>query len=300
MRLFHWLRRGMTTLGLAAMAGGATAATAPSPVARPALWRVADADTTIYLFGTIHMLPPNYAWRSAALDKALAKSDGLVVETKIDQSNLREFQAAFSRLGTRPGLPPILDRVAPEKRGALSAAIAKSGRPVAEYDRMETWAAALVLVTVQLKTLGIDGDNGVENSLRTTFAGTGKPIGELESNTEQLGFFDQLSESSQRVLLEGSIDQPEAMRGQFDDMLRAWTRGDTKAIAKSFNAEMRDSPELRDALLARRNANWAGWVERRMAQPGSVMVAVGAGHLAGDDSVQDMLKRRGYRVTRVQ
>jgi uncharacterized protein YbaP (TraB family) len=71
-------------------------------------------------------------------------------------------------------------------------------------------------------------------------------------------------------------------------------------IARSFSAELRDSPELRDALLARRNANWAGWVERRMTQPGSVMVAVGAGHLAGDGSVQDMLKRRGYRVTRVQ
>ena len=300
MRLFHWLRRGLATLGLAAMAGGAAAAPAPSAVARPALWRIADADTTIYLFGTIHMLPPNYAWRSAAFDKALAKSDGLVVETKIDETNLREFQMAFSRLGTRAGLPPILERVPPEKRAALAAAIAASGRPMAEYDRMESWAAALILVNVQLKTLGIAGENGVETTLRNSFARTGKPIGELESNTDQLGFFDRLSEVSQRALLEGAIEQPAAMKGQFDAMLKAWTAGDTKAIARSFNAEMADSPELRDALLDRRNANWARWVERRMAQPGSVMVAVGAGHLAGDNSVQDMLQRRGYRVTRLQ
>ena len=298
MRLFHWLRRGLATLGLAAMAGSATTAAAQTATARPALWRVADADTTVYLFGTIHMLPPNYAWRSAAFEKALRKSDGLVVETKIDESNLREFQAIFTRLATRAGLPPILDRVAPDKRAALGAAIAKSGRSVADYGQLETWAAALILVNAQLKTLGIGGADGVEATLRSAFAG--KPIGELESNTEQLGFFDQLSESSQRVLLEGSIDQPEAMRSQFDEMLKAWTKGDTQAIARSFNAEMRDSPELRDALLGRRNANWARWVEQRMTQPGSVMVAVGAGHLAGDGSVQDMLQRRGYRVTRLQ
>jgi len=115
-----------------------------------------------------------------------------------------------------------------------------------------------------------------------------------------LGFFDGLSEASQRVLLEGAVEQPAAMKGQFDAMLKAWTEGDTKAIARSFNAEMADPPELRDALLARRNANWAAWVERRLAQPGSVMVAVGAGHLAGDNSVQDMLQKRGYRVTRLQ
>ena len=300
MRLFHWLRHGLATLGLAALAGGAAAAPAPSAVARPALWRVADADTTVYLFGTIHMLPSNFAWRSAALDKALAKSDGLVVETKVDESNLREFHATFSRLGTRAGLPPILDRVPPDKRAALATAIATSGRHMAEYDQMESWAAALILVNAQLKRLGIEGENGVETSLRNAFARTGKPIGELESNTDQLGFFDRLSESSQRVLLEGAIEQPAAMRGQFDAMLKAWTQGDIKAIARSFNAEMASSPELRDALLDRRNANWAGWVERRMAQPGSVMVAVGAGHLAGEGSVQDMLQRRGYRVTRLQ
>ena len=90
------------------------------------------------------------------------------------------------------------------------------------------------------------------------------------------------------------------MRGEFDQMLKAWAAGDVAEIARSFSAEFHDSPELQAALLARRNANWAGWVERRMTQPGSVMVAVGAGHLAGDGSVQEMLKRRGYRVTRVQ
>ena len=300
MRLFHWLRRGMATLGLAALAGSATTAATPAAVARPALWRVADSDTTIYLFGTIHMLPENFTWRTPAFDKALAKSDGLIVETLIDEKNPQAIAADLAQLGYRGGLPPILNRVAPDKRPLLSAAIARAKMPIAGFDRMETWAAAFLLLGIQFRALDLKGADGVETVLRTTFAGAGKPIGQLETNREQLGFFDQLSETAQRALLEGAIESPETMRGQFYEMLKAWTQGDVDAIAKTFTDEMRDSPELQQALLARRNANWAGWVERRMTQPGTVMVAVGAGHLAGAGSVQDMLERRGYRVKRLQ
>ena len=83
-------------------------------------------------------------------------------------------------------------------------------------------------------------------------------------------------------------------------MLRAWARGDTAAIARSFNSEYSGTPELLDALLARRNANWARWIEHRLDQPGTLMVAVGAGHLAGKASVQALLERRGYKVRRLQ
>ena len=83
-------------------------------------------------------------------------------------------------------------------------------------------------------------------------------------------------------------------------MLNAWTRGDVKAIAHSFNSDLADAVELRDALLTRRNANWANWVKGRLDEPGTVLVAVGAGHLAGDQSVQTMLENQGLKVTRVQ
>jgi uncharacterized protein YbaP (TraB family) len=90
------------------------------------------------------------------------------------------------------------------------------------------------------------------------------------------------------------------MTSDFGGMLSAWARGDVDAIARSFNRDLSSSPELRDALMNRRNANWSRWIEQRMTTPGSIMIAVGAGHLAGSDSVIDMLERAGYRVRRVQ
>ena len=294
------LRRGLAMLGLVALASCATTGQPATATGRPALWQVADKDTTVYLFGTIHLLPKDYPWRTAAFDKAVAGSQGLIVETIVDNNNPQALASELARLGFRDGLPPLSSRVPAEKRALLEAAIAKTGIPLAAYDRMETWAAAFMLLGTQFKDLGLTGDAGVETILRSSFTQAGKPVGQLETNSEQLSMFDTLPESAQRALLEGAIDSPTEMSSQFQLMLNAWTRGDVAGIAASFNEDLSGSPELREALLRRRNANWTQWIQRRMATPGSVFIAVGAGHLAGSDSVVAMLQRDGYRVNRVQ
>ena len=297
--LFKFLKRAVALAGIASAACAAPQQSA-APSARPALWQVSDPDTTIYLFGTIHLLPENYSWRTPAIDKAIAKSDSLVVETIVDQQNPKELIAALTRLGYSYGLPPIADRVPPAKRALLETAIAKTGLPRPIFDRMETWAAAFTLLGIQYKSLGLEGEHGVEQTLRDTFGAQGKGVGQLETNAEQLGFFDTLPEDAQRALLEGSIDAPQAMHADFSEMLNGWARGDVEAIAQTFNRDLAGSPALRAALLERRNANWSNWIERRLAQPGTIMIAVGAGHLAGSDSVQSRLKHDGYRIKRIQ
>ncbi len=295
------LRRGLAMLGHAALASCATTAQpASGATGRPALWQVYDKDTTVYLFGTIHLLPKDYPWRTATFDKAVAGSQSLVVETIVDTARPQALAGELARLGFRSGLPPLATRVPAEKRPLLETAIAKTGIPRAAYDRMETWAAAFMLLGTQFKDLGLTGEAGVEAVLKASFTQAGKPVGQLETNTEQLSMFDTLPESAQRSLLEGAIDSPAEMRTQFQQMLAAWARGDVESIGATFNEDLSGSPELREALLRKRNVNWAGWIKRRMATPGSVFVAVGAGHLAGADSVVAMLQKDGYRVRRVQ
>jgi len=295
------MRRGLAALGLIALAAAPAPALARSaPAARPALWQVSDSDTTVYLFGTIHLLPPNSSWRTKALDDALRQSQTLVLETLIDTSNPQQLAALMASMGMSPGLPPIAERVAPEKRPQLEAAIARTRIPRAFFDRLETWAAAFTLMGVQFQALGLQGEEGVESILKKAFAAAGKPVDQLESNREQLAFFDTLPEKAQRELLEGAIENPEAARPKFNSMLKAWLTGDVNAIARTFNHDLQNSPELKAALLTRRNWNWSRWIEQRMAKPGTVMVAVGAGHLAGEVSVQRYLQSRGYKVKRIQ
>src|SRR5437868_6283528 len=287
------LRRFFAPLAALLSLGSAAEARAPQ-AARPALWEVSDPDTTIYLFGTIHLLPGDMKWRTAKLDEALTSSQELVVETIVDEKNPTKLMSAMAGLGLAKGLPPLIERVPAAKRPTLEAAIKKSGVPAQAYNGMKTWMAAFLLLGNQFRELKLSG--GVEGVLRSEFTAHNKPIGELESNLEQLSFFDRLPESAQRNLLEGAIEGNAAVKSEFGGMLDAWTRGDVKAIARTFDHDLATSPELRDALIRQRNANWSKWIEQRMAQPGSVMIAVGAGHLAGPYSVIAMLQKDGYKV----
>jgi hypothetical protein len=293
----NWLRLALAGL-LPLAASGAEAAPA-AKAARPAMWKVADKDTTVYLFGTIHLLPKGRSWRTPAFDSALAGSDELVLEV----ANIDDMMAAaqaMAKLGISPGLPPIAQRVPEGKRAAMRAMIAESGIPEAVYDRLETWAAAMSLLGVTFKRLGLDGSLGVESQIGTPFRTSGKTVTGLETVEQQLGYFDTLSEGAQRAMLLSVVEDSSETRAQFAAMLDAWTSGDLKGIARTFDDETQMSPELKAALMSRRNAAWADWLARRMDKPGTVFVAVGAGHLAGEDSVQAMLKKKGFEAKRVQ
>ncbi|MFN3944365.1 MAG: TraB/GumN family protein [Allosphingosinicella sp.] len=296
--------RWLALTAAALLAGCATAERPAAPAAAaqggaPAMWKVADADTTIYLFGTIHALPEGVNWRTPAFEQAFAAADELVIEVKLGEDPA-EASRAMMRMGMAPGLPPLIERVPEADRPALRAMIAASGLPAPLLDGMKSWAAGLTLAAAAFHQMGIATGHGVEQGLYASAAGARKPVIGLETAEQQFGFFDGLSEEAQRVFLAGMAADRGDLQAQFQAMLDAWLSGDTDAIARTFDSEFDAHPELHEALLARRNAAWADWVKARLARPGTSFVAVGAGHLAGRDSLQDMLAARGVAVERVQ
>ena len=182
----------------------------------------------------------------------------------------------------------------------LATGVAKSGLPMALLDGMKTWTVGLLLTAVQLRELGLDGANGVEEALTAAFDAAKKPVAGLETAQQQLGFFDTLPETDQREFLLGVIDDSRDPRKDFADMLNAWAQGDEAAIAKSFDDELKQTPRLKAVLVSNRNAHWADWIAARMAKPGTLLIAVGAGHLAGAGSVPTLLKAKGLKVDRVE
>ena len=295
------LKRPGTGLGLLtalALAGCATTAEAPAGP-RPAMWTLSDSDTKIYLFGTFHLLPEGYAWRTPKFEAAIAESSELVTEIG-ELGDPASSAGTMMSLGVSPGLPPLLERVPEGKRDALRQMVEESGMPLMVLDRLETWAAAMVLLSVTFKRLDLSPGAGVETGLTAGFKQAGKPIEGLETVAQQFGFFDSLPEEAQRAFLVAMLDDPAELKRLFGRMMAAWSAGDVDGIAASFNEDMESSPLLLEILLKRRNAAWAEWLAKRLDKPGTIMVAVGAGHLAGPDSVQAMLGKKGLQTKRVQ
>ena len=272
------------------------AATAPAAKG-PALWKVADADTTIYLFGTVHVLPKDVVWYDAAISTALEGSDILVTEIPMDPASEAAMQQLVGQKGLLPAGTTLRSLLTPEQTEQYTAALAKLGAPPQAFDPLKPWLAGLTLSLAPLMQSGYDPNSGVEKVLLAKVAD--KPKGALETAEFQLGIFDGMAQDAQVAFLMEAANNMDKTKPMLDRMVAEWVKGDADALAAVMNEGM-DDPKVAEALLYNRNANWADWIKTRLDQPGTVFIAVGAGHLAGPKSVQDVLGQKGIKVSRVK
>lgn len=266
-------------------------------LATPALWKVSDADTTIYLFGTIHLLPEGIEWYNGPVASAFEQSQQLV--TEIPEVNEGETVSLMLKHGTLPQGQSLRGLMTPEEKTKYEAAMTGLGIPPAAFDRYKPWFAAMALAILPLQRQGYALENGIEAQLDKRNKALGRPRIGLETLDFQLGIFNGFSADVQKAYLFGVIDALPSMKQEIDKMVSSWSKGDAEALALTLNAES-DDPALYEALLTGRNRNWAAWIDQRLDQPGTVFIAVGAGHLGGKGSVQDFLDGRGIKTVRVQ
>lgn len=280
-------------LGLAPMPA---VAASPSDL-DPALWVVKDADTTIYLFGTIHALKPGLTWFNDEVKQAFDRSGDLMVEVDMpdDKAVLGEQVRKFGML---PPGQTLSSKLSAEGRKLLGDDLQSLGLPRTTLDGFKPFFAAVSLTMLHLMQSGVSAEDGVEKLLEAEAKGKGKPVGSLETLEFQLGLFDALPEAEQVRMLEDGLKKGE-FGDSLDDIVAPWGKGDAEAVAKIINATDNDSPLLYQKLLAERNVNWANWIQKRLEKPGITFVAVGAAHLAGPDSVQAVLGKRGVLSARV-
>ncbi len=277
----------------------AEASSAPVvPKAYPALWKVSDADTTIYLFGTVHILPKGLDWYGGPVSRAFEQSDELV--TEIVETKPQELAALIDGKARLPKGQTLRGLLSPEARAAYEARLASMRLPGNAFDVYEPWYASILMSSLPLAAKGYDGANGVEVALDARAKALRIPRRALETAEYQIGLFDSLPLDMQRRYLAEVVEHlPQAM-ADVDAMIAAWERGDAERLAELMNAEEEDDAALMELLLIGRNRTWAKWIAQRMDQPGTVFLAVGAGHLAGTGSVQDQLAKAGIQSQRVQ
>ena len=266
--------------------------------ARPALWAIKDADTTIYLFGTVHLLPHDTGWHSAELDKALAASQVLYVEiTDDDQANMTALVLKYGMDMAHPlsGLLTPFDR----ERLARAARLAGVPGGVAALNLMRPWLAALTLTVAPLTKAGLDPAEGVDKQLRAAMTKAGKPVLGLETAEQQIRFLADMPQAVQLAMLRSTLRDTDRAAVDLKAIIEAWKSGDEAALARlEIDLMRRETPELYQRLLVERNEAWAKRIAGMLQQPGTVFIAVGAAHLAGPDSVQVRLQKLGVEVER--
>lgn len=276
----------------------ALAACARPAQVTPALWQVEGPQgQEAWLFGTIHALPDPVNWRSAKVDAAMSASDRLVMEIAAIE-NGEAIAAEFARLDATPGLPPLAERLPPTYRPRLAELVRREGIDAARLDRSESWAAALILAQVLQARHGSDSANGIDRAVARAMQG--KPVAELEGAARQLALFDALAEEDQRQLLGFALAGADETSADAERLAEAWAKGDLAVLEAETRRGMLGDPELHEALLARRNQDWAAKVDALLSGGARPFVAVGAMHLVGPEGLPALLSARGWTVRRVQ
>jgi len=265
--------------------------------AAPALWRVSDADSQIYLFGTIHALKPGLKWRTPLYDRVLAQAATVWFEADMESGDPDTIRLLIQRYGSDPDRP-LSRKLAPEDLDALA-----RQTDVARVDHLRPWAAALMLSMRPALARGASVERGADLAITRAARNDLKRIRAFETLEDQARMFASLPEGSEVRYLTGVIrDRGRGPRLKLPfqpaTLEAAWLSG---SLGGSAVADMRaKNPALYEAFLRRRNRAWSDKLAAEMAGSGVELVNVGALHMVGDDGLPALLAARGFKVERVQ
>jgi uncharacterized protein YbaP (TraB family) len=265
----------------------------------PALWTLADEDTTLYMFGTVHLLRPELEWRSDAFNEALISADKIVFELDTrSEAAQRAMMTEFLPRGMYTDGQTLTAALNDEDEAVIAAAFDSLGVPIAAMNTFEPWMASMNLGVMQMKKDGYDPQSGVETVIATEAEAAGKSFGYLETISQQADAFDLLPEADQiSMLYESALILDETTR-VLDVVVAEWADGDVKGIESLVASPdlSGQTPAAYENLFVVRNKAWVPQIETMLDEPGTVLIAVGAGHLAGPDSVIKMLRDKGYTI----
>lgn len=272
----------------------ATAAPA-SDQKRHSLWSLQGKTNTVYLLGSVHFLKESEQL-AQALDDAYQASEVLLMEIDMDDLDPLEAQQVTMELGLLPDGQSLQQQLGPESYKKLVTRAQDVGIDPSLLNRFQPWFAAMTLVQMQLMKMGLAPTAGVEQRFTARAVADKKPIHGLETVREQLGMLAGLPQKQQREFLLYSIEDADRMAKEIDDLLSAWRRGDSKALAKLLAEGFDEYPDLYRPLTTDRNRRWLGQVEALLDDREDYLVVVGTLHLVGKGSLIELLEKQGHRV----
>lgn len=264
------------------------------------LWELEDTRGRVLLMGSIHFLRASDYPLPAAMERAYAAADVLVMEINMADLDQLQAQATMMQMAIDPQ-GRNLETLMGERAYAQASKDARAINVQLDmFQTFEPWFAALQITQLHLMQLGFDPTLGIEQQWTARARQDGKRMRGLETLEDQLGTLDSLPESAQRKFLLQSLAEAAQAADMVDRMLSAWRNGDLDALEVETTKALREQPEVYQRLLVDRNRNWASQIEAFAQDDGNYLVVVGSAHLLGEDSVLQMLAEAGYPAKRIR
>lgn len=264
--------------------------------AKPPMWVVRDKDSTIILFGSVHVLPAGLDWTPAALAEALPKADDLWFEIPITPETQTQATALTQKLGPFPPSDSLSNHLTPAQGQKLRRVAGKLSLSTLALDRMRPWLAEVTLSLAMDARVGANASDGVEERIQ----GLAPPTAQrraFETVSQQIGFLAGTPMDTQIASLDETLSEIEDRPETYDKVIADWLAGDTAALkTDALDPLQKAAPLLYRRLIVERNTRWTQTIRQRLRGHGLTVIVVGVGHLVGPDSVPAMLRAKGVPV----
>jgi len=262
-------------------------------------WKVESEKSTVYLLGSIHLATEDLYPLPEKIEKAYEKSDFLVVEVNLNNVSASVLQQSFMKKALYPPGKTLKTQISKKVYAATAAELTQLGLKIADFDQYEPWFVAMFMTTLKLQKLGYNPDFGIDRHFLDAAADQKKKIQELETAAFQIDLLDEFSKTNQELFLYYTVTDLEKVEEYIDQLMNAWSHGDSAGLQKLLFLHFADEPELKpifDALFTSRNKKMAEKISSYLKGEGRYFVVVGAGHLVGDDGLISLLQKQGFTV----
>ncbi|UHQ18639.1 TraB/GumN family protein [Lysobacter sp. KIS68-7] len=300
-----------TALLVPALALAANKAPVPAPAKAPPvplLWKVSDANNSVYLLGSFHMLREDDYPLSKDVDNALADSESVLFELPPEEMGSAELGMKMAMAAIRTDGTTLDSDLSPELSAKLAAWANKNEAGLRRINMtpemlqaFEPWYVSLLVTILDAGTRGFESKLGLDNHIAASAKAANKTAGGLETGMQQLDMLDGMDKAQQLQMLDESLSDS-GNEHELDLLHREWRAGDVDALAAHMVNEVRTKyPSMYERINTQRNDTWVPKLEARLAASGTddTLVVVGAMHLLGNDGVVEKLRKKGYKVERV-
>lgn len=279
-----------------ALAGAAFIFSLPAKevATRAPIWELKGDSATIYLAGSVHLLREKDMPIPAAFDEVYALADRLVFELDMADMMNPETAMTIRQQGMLPEDESLSDHFDEETITAIKSYAGEMGLPAAILEKMKPGTLFITLTSLAATRHGARPDLGIEIQYYQKAVRDNKPTSGLETMAFQMGIFQKLSIETLTRMIHEMIEKQDESAEDLDKIIAAWRSGEAKLIEEIIVSELAEEKEVKELLLDERNRNWIPSIEEALEGDEDVLFIVGAAHLAGEESVIDLLEKKGF------
>lgn len=270
----------------------------PAPrQAKSLLWSVRSPTNTVYLMGSVHVLPKRAYPLKPALIRAFHDSQRVVFEIPLSDHNQEAAARDAFQSGVYPPGQTLSQHLSQDTLALLRQMLPSFGVSLDKLETLRPWMVSDLIMNSYLEKLGYHGDLGLDMYFHRAAQKAGKPVSGLEKVRDQTQLFTRMTDAQADAYLRDTLLSLPSTGEWFRQTVRAWERGDSQMIDSTINQSRQSGDEkFYHSVFDARNNAWMPAIREMIGQRENYLVIVGAGHLVGRQGVVEQLRQAGYTV----